>query len=189
MAALTAAHSTPKKLTDPLTTIAELTTTNHTNHGDSQPTTAPPRAPMTPPAKPVEADGQVLSPSLLNLPIRGAPSDDDDDDLNDDDMHQEEKSDDDDDDDDAYMQAGDPSDSDDSSQPDITVLQRDSQQPIPDGILPRPTRRHSGPSQPSKKMGTKEHPKPTPVKVSTNRKSKQQPTTSKAAANSGRKPR
>jgi hypothetical protein len=38
-------------------------------------------------------------------------------------------------------------------------------------------------------MATKELPKPIPVKASTNRKSKQQPTTSKAAANSGKKTR
>jgi hypothetical protein len=105
--------------------------------------------------------------------------------LNDDDddnMNQEEQSADDD------MESA-KSDSDDSSQPDLTAFLRGSQQPIPDGILHRPTRRHSGPSQPSNTMAPKAPPKQIPVKVSTNRKSKQQPTIGKAAANSGRKTR
>jgi hypothetical protein len=93
------------------------------------------------------------------------------------------------DDDDDYMQPGDDPDSDDSTEPDLTSLQQASRQLIPDGFLPRPTRRHSGPSHPSNKTATKGTPKPIPVKVSTNRKSKQQPTTGKAAANSGKKTR
>jgi hypothetical protein len=174
-------------LTNPNANTPNTASNNHTHHGDSQQTQAPPSTSATLTAQPVQADNTTLSPSTLHIPIRDAPPAVDDDGLYDDDMIPEEKSDGDDDDD--YMQAGDPSDSDDSSQPDITILQRASLQPIPDGILPRPTRRQSGPSQPSKNRGTKEHPKPLPVKASTNRKSKQQPTIGKAAANSGRKTR
>jgi hypothetical protein len=109
--------------------------------------------------------------------------DDDDDDLNDDDDLPPAASDND------AMQPGDDSDSDDSTEPDLTSLQRATRQLIPDGVLPRPTRRQSGPTPPSKKMAPQESQKSLPIKVSTNRKSKQQPTTGKAAANSGKKTR
>jgi hypothetical protein len=184
IAALTATHSTPEKLIPLHPTMAANTTNNHLNHAASKQTTAKPTATATPPSTPIQDDSHALSPSILNIPIQEAPPYDDDDDLNDDDddiMNQEETADDD-------MKSA-ASDSDDSTQPDLTAFIRGSQQSIPDGILPRPTRRQSGPSQPSKKMVTKEPPKQIPVKASTNRKSKQQPTIGKAAANSGKKTR